>query len=62
MKPYEEECAVCGKVCNRYWMERITTGRRIQWLCSECFYHGSRQADYVTHRPGRPGTRENESK
>ena len=62
MKPNEVECSICGKVMNKYWMHKITPNRNAKWLCSDCYYNGGRQADYVTHRPGRPAIRENESK
>lgn len=50
MKPNEAECCVCGVVMNRYFMERIATGRNVRYLCPECFEHGGKQADYVTKR------------
>lgn len=47
---------------SKYWMERIVTGRAVHWLCPKCFHSGARQADYVTHRPGRPARRKAEGR
>lgn len=60
MKPSEEQCAVCGEVWNRYWMEQIGTGRNTHWMCPKCFAHGNRQADMVVYRPSRKPRREGE--
>ena len=75
MKPNEEECAVCHKVMNRYWMEHIGTGRNshwmhsilpgksgTKWICPECYKNGHKQVDCVAYRPGRPARREAENK
>ena len=44
------ECAICGKIEDKYWMHRIPTGKRVQYVCDDCFRLGGRQADYVTKR------------
>ena len=62
MKDNEAECYVCGTVMNRYWMDKKTIGKSVKWICPKCIESGRRQADYVTHRPGRPAIRENEGK
>ena len=50
MKDNEAVCSCCGRIDNKCFMERIATGRRVQWLCVGCFEHGGKQADYVTKR------------
>ena len=50
MKDNEAVCSCCGRIDNKCFMERIVTGRRVQWLCVDCFEHGGKQADYVTKR------------
>ena len=43
-------CDICGRLEDEYWMEKIPTGKRTQYVCSECMKLGGRQADYVTKR------------
>ena len=62
MKEFEEQCACCGIVMNRYWMNEVHTGKNTNYLCPECYAKGRRQADYIAYRPGRPARREAENK
>lgn len=62
MRDFEARCVCCGLIMNKYWMERIDTGRNTQYLCPGCFKSGAKQADYITKRPGRPAFREAENK
>lgn len=42
MKDNEEACSCCGKVDNRYLMEKFDTGRSVQYLCRNCYRKGTR--------------------
>lgn len=44
MKDNEEVCCVCGKIENKYLMEQFVTGRRVQYMCVDCYKVGSHEA------------------
>ncbi len=43
MKDNEAVCCVCGKTGNKYLMERFVTGRRVQYMCQDCYKIGSHE-------------------
>jgi len=49
----EAECSCCGAVMNVELMERMCTGRRVQYLCPECYGRGGAKADQVFYRTNR---------
>ena len=44
MKENEAVCSNCGAVCNKYMMESFVTGRRVQYMCLDCYKIGSHEA------------------
>lgn len=44
LKENEAVCCVCGKIENKYLMESMTTGRRVQYMCLDCYKVGSHEA------------------
>ena len=43
MDEKEEVCSCCGAVMNKHLMERISTGRKVHYICQECYQHGHRE-------------------
>lgn len=44
MKENEAVCSNCGAVCNKHLMQRINTGRRVQYMCLDCYKRGAHDA------------------
>ena len=45
----QQVCSTCGESFNEDEMESMNTGRRIQYLCRECYKSGYKNADYRRH-------------
>ena len=41
----KRECALCGKECNEQLMKPISSGRKTEWWCWECYLHSQREAN-----------------
>lgn len=37
-------CDICGCEADEYWMKSFNTGRKMMWLCWECFKNSQREA------------------
>lgn len=38
-------CDICGCEADEHWMHPYNTGRRVMWLCWECYQESQRQAN-----------------
>ena len=38
-------CDICGLTADEYWMHPYNTGRRIIWLCWDCFKQSQYEAN-----------------
>ena len=50
MKEYEAKCMICGMVMNKYWMNRMETGRKVQYVCPGCYKKADREIDFWQNR------------
>lgn len=39
------KCSNCGIEYDEHWMIPMPTGRRVQWLCWECYKSGQMEAN-----------------
>lgn len=37
-------CDVCGLTADEYWMHPFNTGRKVMWLCWDCYKNSQREA------------------
>ena len=37
-------CDICGCEADEYWMQSYYTGRKMMWLCWDCFKNSQREA------------------
>ena len=37
-------CDVCGLTADEYWMHSFNTGRKVMWLCWDCYKNAQREA------------------
>ena len=37
-------CDICGCESDEYWMHSYYTGRKMMWLCWDCFKNSQREA------------------
>ena len=40
------KCDICGKENNEQFMQSISTGRRTEWWCWECYINSQREATF----------------
>lgn len=38
-------CAICGCVADEHWMESYNTGRKVMWICWDCFKKSQYEAN-----------------
>lgn len=50
MKEYEAKCMACGMVMNKYWMIRMSTGRKVQYVCPSCHRKADREINFWQNR------------
>ena len=50
MKECEAKCMACGMVMNKYWMHRMDTGRKVQYVCPGCYKKADREIDFWQNR------------
>lgn len=40
----KRHCDICGCESDDHWMETYNTGRKVMWLCWDCYKQGQYQA------------------
>ncbi len=51
IRPIEvETCCICGEQFNKEKMEKLCSGKSVQYLCPECYASGNRQLDSLLAR------------
>lgn len=40
----KRQCDICGCESDEHWMHTYNTGRRVMWLCWECYKNSQREA------------------
>ena len=41
----KRHCDICGLEADEHWMQSYNTGRKVVWLCWECFKNSQREAN-----------------
>lgn len=40
----KQKCYICGCESDEYWMQSYNTGRKVVWLCWDCYKNSQREA------------------
>lgn len=45
----KRQCDICGLEADEYWMHPYNTGRKVMWLCWDCFKQSQYEANKSDH-------------
>ena len=40
----KRKCDICGIETDEHWMQSFNTGRKVMWLCWDCYKNSQREA------------------